>query len=386
MAGVQFHKYSAYGNTFVVLDELDGAHLSEPEKSRFAPIAIDEHAGVGADNLLVVQRFDPEVLREIQHTRSYWDKDMPDLVEEPPQYIFRMFEPDGSEALCCGNGLLCLAMHLKTKHGIDSCSMLTEVPSPLPRVRMIGTVPHPDGFDYEVRIGTPRTVPEELMDPGLPNAQRGVVGVLDGLISPHQRKVPGLPMPLPLDAFITFTGEPHMVILEPEDPDTAEGELFAEIMGEPEPVMRRTLPPGEGLGLNEQLLHEVGMAVNEAGRQRFPFGVNVSFARLREEEQLVEYRCFERGVFKETLACGTAAVAVGVILRELGRMQGNALKFWPKRSRDNPFYAKSRIEVSLGDDGLWWLRGQARRIFDAELRTSQYPEVDLRPSPTPRRG
>jgi diaminopimelate epimerase len=89
----------------------------------------------------------------------------------------------------------------------------------------------------------------------------------------------------------------------------------------------------------------------------------------------VEYRCFERGIFKETLACGTAAVAVASILRELGRTESRELTFWPKRSRDNSFYSNASIQVAQDDAGDYWLRGQAKRVYDATLRTSEYPGV-----------
>src|SRR4051794_15112450 len=79
MAGVQFYKYSAYGNTFVVLDELHGSTLSDAQKSAFAPIATDEHGGVGADNLLVIQPYGIALMADIQQTRGYWTGGAPTL-------------------------------------------------------------------------------------------------------------------------------------------------------------------------------------------------------------------------------------------------------------------------------------------------------------------
>ena len=160
MAGVQFYKYSAYGNTFVIIDEVKARSLDDLQKSSLAPVATDEHGGIGADNLLVVQRFSPELMREIQASRGYWSTDPCAALEsEAPEYVFRMFEPDGSEALCCGNGLLCVAKHMSRVHQVERCRMLTEVPAERPRVREIATRPNDADFQYEVRIGRPSQLP-----------------------------------------------------------------------------------------------------------------------------------------------------------------------------------------------------------------------------------
>lgn len=385
MAGVQFYKYSAYGNTFVVLDELESSSLDDLQKSAFAPIATDEFGGVGADNLLVVQRFSAALITEIQQCRDYWPASGPKIEGERPEYVFRMFEPDGSEALCCGNGLLCIAMHMNRVHGITRCSVLTEIPSPAPRVREIATLPNEPEFQHEVRIGKPRNVPVALMLPAAEASREGVVSILRPLTLTAD---PGshLPNPVVVEGYVTYTGEPHMVIVDDERHSPALRELYARIMGKPESTIAKTGNVGtessrpDAPGIDLHLLNELGLLVNRAARDLFPHGINISFARLRQDEQLVEYRCFERGIYKETLACGTAAIAVATVFRQLGQTRGDTLTFWPKRSRGNAFYSNARIQVTHDANGDYWLRGQARRIFEATLRTSEYPDVVRPPS------
>jgi diaminopimelate epimerase len=376
MPGVQFYKYSAYGNTFVVLDEVDGAELPDEEKSRFAPIATDQHGGIGADNLLVVQRYSPALLDSIQAVRGYWSSDVASAhASAPPEYVFRMFEPDGSEALCCGNGLLCIAKHMSRIHGVERCTILTEVPSAAPRVREIAARAGDPLFQHEVRIGPARALPEALMtEPALSlcGGSTGSVGplVLHGVGASGGEG-------LPLQGYVTYTGEPHMVVLDHEPMPEPLAAAYRAIMGDSPGARGSTkeLPSTPASRVDGRLLDELGLALNDQARGLFPRGINLSFARMVPGADVVEYRCFERGIFKETLACGTAAVAVASILRELGRTESRELTFWPKRSRDNSFYSNASIQVAQDDAGDYWLRGQAKRVYDATLRTSEYPGV-----------
>ena len=87
-------KFTSYGNNFVIVDEVSAPVLSESEKQDFAYRATDTCFGVGSDNLLVIQSCREDVLASINRTHQYWST--------PPHpagadFIFRMFEPDGSE-------------------------------------------------------------------------------------------------------------------------------------------------------------------------------------------------------------------------------------------------------------------------------------------------
>ena len=89
-------------------------------------------------------------------------------------------------------------------------------------------------------------------------------------------------------------------------------------------------------------------------------GANVNF--LSPDGPDWEIRTYERGVEAETLACGTGAVAAGILLTEWGRATS------PVRLR-----TRSGRTLSVGvtkDRGAWKpsLRGSAEIVFTGELR------------------
>ncbi len=98
--------------------------------------------------------------------------------------------------------------------------------------------------------------------------------------------------------------------------------------------------------------------VEELGRDvRFhkafsPAGTNVDFVRIIDRENL-EIRTYERGVEGETYACGTGAVAAGVVLREKGLAQ-DTVNIWTRGGE------VIRVHMEEGDV---YLEGNARIIY-----------------------
>ncbi len=143
--GVAFSKYSSFGNHFVLVDEIGQPALSERRKRAFARRATDAFAGIGADNVIFLQRCDASSLAGIRgaHRRST----LPDVAAAAavsPCFIARFFEPNGDEFLTCGNGLTCIANHLVRTYGIASARVLVEVPSQQPRFCGV-EYPEPNG-------------------------------------------------------------------------------------------------------------------------------------------------------------------------------------------------------------------------------------------------
>lgn len=89
-------------------------------------------------------------------------------------------------------------------------------------------------------------------------------------------------------------------------------------------------------------------------------GANVNFVSPDGDDWSI--RTYERGVEGETLACGTGAVAAGILLTEWGRASGPVgLKTRSGR----------RLEVRVKRDGSAWLpslRGPAEIVFEGQLR------------------
>ena len=86
-----------------------------------------------------------------------------------------------------------------------------------------------------------------------------------------------------------------------------------------------------------------------------PKGTNVDFVQVVDREN-ARIRTYERGVEGETLACGTGAVAAGVILRQKG-LAGDTVNIWTKGGEI--------IRVHMGDDV--YLEGSARVIYAGTL-------------------
>ena len=103
------------------------------------------------------------------------------------------------------------------------------------------------------------------------------------------------------------------------------------------------------------------VAVEELGRSvRYhkafsPAGTNVDFVSVMDREN-IRIRTYERGVEGETYACGTGAVAAGVILKEKG-LTGDRVQIWTRGGEI--------LHVYLNDNV--YLEGGARVIYRGNL-------------------
>jgi diaminopimelate epimerase len=87
----------------------------------------------------------------------------------------------------------------------------------------------------------------------------------------------------------------------------------------------------------------------------FSKGTNVDFVEIVDREN-VKVRTYERGVEGETYACGTGAVAVGVILKEKG-LTGEAVNVWTRGGEILRVYVNEDV----------YLEGSARVIYEGRL-------------------
>lgn len=85
---LSFTKMHGNGNDFIIIDEMTAVVIPDEMKPDFAKAYCDRHFGIGADGVIFVAQ--------------------PDDSEKA---VVRMilFQPDGSEAEMCGNGIRCLA-------------------------------------------------------------------------------------------------------------------------------------------------------------------------------------------------------------------------------------------------------------------------------------
>lgn len=354
----------------IFVDEVSGRQLKESEKSAFARAAIDEHVGIGADNLIILQKYSPELIEDININRGYW-KTYPQFDCEPsPDYVFRMFEPDGQEALCCGNGLVCAAHYLYATYGVEAARIVTETPSSIPRIRKIEVAE--SGKSYRVNMGCSSVIPETLINTSFVTHSEGALGFFQDLpitcqwmsTSGHDTK-----LSVAISGFLTYTGEPHLVVFEqPENSFLDDcSSMFRLILGddlsqsmEDKDLQNHRI---DSIGI----FHKIGMNVNLMKSRLFPRGININFARVVSKDGIIEYRSFERGVNKETLACGTGAIAVATAAHQLGMVKSNRVKLWPKRGRWLDQFKDAQLYATRDSSGAWWLETEPRRIFSGTI-------------------
>jgi diaminopimelate epimerase len=87
----------------------------------------------------------------------------------------------------------------------------------------------------------------------------------------------------------------------------------------------------------------------------YPKGTNVDFVEVIDRDN-VKIRTYERGVEGETYACGTGAVAAGVVLKNKG-LTGDVVNIWTRGGE------VLRVHV---DENVY-LEGSARVIYEGKL-------------------
>ncbi len=356
MKRIPFVKYTSCGNNFVIVDALDQPHLSEAEMSRFAFQATNTSFGVGCDNLLVLQRCSPEPLQQIVEQRDYW-RWAPDAAQA--DFLFRMFEPDGDEALCCGNGLMCVASHLLNQHGISNARIMTEIPLHEPRVIDIGA--GSDCLGGWVNLGNPRKTPASLLTEGTAESIDPVIDFFPELTITFREGDLRTFTPateLKIRAHLVFTGEPHLVIFP--DQDFSIPELADYVFG----GQSKWSVQDRRESFGTWLVDHIGNQINSRFRDIFPAGISVNLARRLKDDE-IENRCFERGINRETLACGTGSLAVAYVFSHLHQTWQDEIDILPHRCRWHDEGARIRIQRT---DSGWRLSSSPVLLFDGIYR------------------
>ncbi|ABK14245.1 MULTISPECIES: diaminopimelate epimerase [Methanothrix] len=232
MNQLEFVKLHGNGNDFILIDELNGERIPEDEKSEASRILCHRNFGIGGDGVLFL------------------------VPSERADIGMRLFQPDGSEAEMCGNGIRCLAKHAWESGYVGERFSVETLAGVIPiQVRR-----DRKGFWARVEMGIPRFERSEIPADG-----------------------EGTFLKVPLHGFevsAVNTGVPHAVI-------------FVENLDIP--------------------VEQIAPKIRHSSC--FPEGANVNFVRLGNH---LEVRTFERGVEAETLSCGTGSVAAAAVARRLG--------------------------------------------------------------------
>jgi diaminopimelate epimerase len=283
---IDFTKMQSAGNDFVLVED-SGLIEDYPAFARFA---CDRHFGIGADGILVLTG------------------------DEGADVGMRMFNPDGSEAEACGNGLRCLAKY-SFDNGFATGKTMT--------IATIAGV-------REARIienSAENTIIETSM--GKPSFHAGEIPVLTGEAQPVQV--------FDITVFLDY----------PLTVDSFELNLALASMGNPHAVY---FTRGS---VKDFPLTSVGPQVENSAI--FPQKTNFEVVRVIDRNH-VEARVWERGA-GETLACGSGAAAIGVLSQLAG-------------FTDNPVTVSlpgGNLEVTWSNPGEVYVKGKPVTVFSGQL-------------------
>lgn len=286
---MNFTKLQAAGNDFVLVE------TSDMERN-WAPVAMaicDRHFGVGADGLLLL------------------------LPSDVADFQMHIFNPDGSEAETCGNGLTCLAKYVVNRGLANSKAqeISVETMAGIRKAKIYKT--RNKLAKIQVSMGTPKLraqdIPVIIEEGG--NGLVDIKSMLSYTVTIENREL--------LLNFMSI-GNPHAV-------------YFCQ-----QPV-------------SDFPLSQIGPKIEHL--PIFPNRINFEVANV-VNRRLIEARVWERGV-GETLACGSGACAVAVAAQLRG-------------------YVDNKVEVKLPGDILeveWDRVGEIFLSAPAEIVfTGEWPE------------
>ena len=282
---MKFTKLQGAGNDFVLLE----GNEAQRDWSQLAIAMCDRHFGVGADGLLLL------------------------LPSKVARFQMRIFDPDGTEAEACGNGLRCLAKYVLEKGLIsaEADQVLVETAAGIRKVRL-----YQEGgklITIQANMGKPEFHPDAI--PVVIEQGEDLVDIKSML---------GYPVTI----------------------DDTKLLLNLVSMGNPHAVYFWQRP------VSDFPLSRLGPKVERLAI--FPNRVNFEVARVLSRNE-IEARVWERGV-GETLACGSGACAIAVAARLRG-------------------YIGSKVDIKLGGGtlGVEWdgagevfLSGPAEIVFSGE--------------------
>jgi len=278
---MNFIKLQATGNDFVLID---GRSMKQLDWSALAKAMCDRHFGVGADGILLI------------------------LPSKKADFYMRMFNPDGSEAEACGNGLRCAARYAKDNGLAKGPEIKIETPAGIKRARIKGS------RNIQVAMGKPELKPSSIPV------------IVD-------RK--GIPQASPVIDYPFTIGRMKL-------------KLTCVSMGNPHAVCFLEQP------VADFPLAEVGPKVEH--HPMFPNRVNFEIVNVIGRKKL-KARLWERGA-EETLSCGTGACAIAVASRL-------------KKLTDNPvdiILPGGTLNIDWDGKGEVFLSGPAEVVFEGEWK------------------
>jgi diaminopimelate epimerase len=217
----------------------------------------------------------------------------------------KIFEAQGTEADMCGNGIRCAGAYLGAKLNKTPIRIATN-----DGVKVIEN----QGETYRVGLGPLRSKMRDVAQYFNASFPGNEPLIDKKIVFPNLGK---------LTVSIVNSSEPHCVIflddVEKEDIDKY----------------------GKNICENKDL---------------FPYGINVDLVQITEENKL-KIRTYERGVFAETLACGTGAAASAGVAHVTGKIKARFVEV---------VFSGGTIQIEIGEDNLY-LIGPAVHVFNGHI-------------------
>lgn len=279
---IKFVKSQGIGNDFIIIEDLKSKlNLTEETRARLC----NRHFGIGADGLIIVR---------------------PSQIAD---FLMIFYNPDGSQAEMCGNGIRCFGKYLydycltnKTNLHIETLAGIKEVSLLISKEKAVGAI---------VDMGKPLFKPFEI--PAIFEGDKIVNELLE--IEKERIRITCVNM-----------GNPHSVIFVEE----ADG------------VPIKTLGP---------LIEHWPI---------FPEKTNVELVQLINPEE-IKMRVWERGA-GETLACGTGACAA-VVAGVKNRLTDRIVKV---------HLPGGDLDINWRKDGRVLMSGPAKEVFKGEFDLTDF--------------
>ena len=267
---MHFTKMQGCGNDYVVLDGRSISGMGE-ERGELAKALCDRHYGIGADGLLILQ--------EGRRARLEME----------------MYNPDGSRAEMCGNGIRCAGKYFWEHGWTTERRFLVEC------MERLVTVEYLKGEGRQAQLSADvgqawfeavKIEEENKQNVAEKKRANGMLvketqwEILRGRRDIKERTVQGWRL------YHVSMGNPHAIVL------LEEGEAW------PTQTAESLWERGE-----EWPTQTAGPLLERA--EEFPEGTNVEFVKVKDRKR-IELRVWERGV-GETLACGTGACAAAAV-------------------------------------------------------------------------
>jgi diaminopimelate epimerase len=268
------------GNDFVVVDCLAAA-LPEEDLPEISRRMNDRRFGIGGDGLILV------------------------LPSKVGNFRMRMFNPDGSEAEMCGNGIRCFARYVWDRKYATEQSLRIETQAGLKPVKIL------------TRAGKVEAVKVDMGMPRLRRSEIPMRGEDTERVVGESLKVDGRKF----DITAVSMGNPHVVVFENNV---------------------ATLP-----------IERYGPQIEN--HRSFPQRTNVQFVQVCNTSEII-LRTWERGA-GVTLACGTGACAAVVA----GVLNDRTSK------RVLVHLAGGDLQIEWTGDGRVTMTGPAEEVFEGEM-------------------